>query len=61
MTKAERRSLHKKQERLQVQDGVPSSPELKEGVPVIRLSDTGELAEYITFRGILYKKVYTIA
>jgi hypothetical protein len=60
MTRTERRSAHKKQERLQVEIGNPTVEELKEGVPVIRLSTTGELAEYINFKGILYKKVYTI-
>ena len=59
MTRAERRSTHKKQEKLQVESGVPSVSELIEGVPVIRLSATGELAEYINFKGVLYKSVFT--
>ena len=59
MTRSERRNYHKKQERLQVEPGVPTPQELTEGVPVIRLGADGELAEYINFKGILYKKVYT--
>ena len=59
MGKSERRSLHKKQERLQIESGTPTIEELTEGVPVIRLSTTGELVEYINFKGILYKNVFT--
>ena len=59
MTRSERRNAHKKQERLQVQSGVPTVGELTEGVPVIRLGTDGELAEYINFKGVLYKNVFT--
>ena len=59
MTRAERRNANKKQEKLQIESGTPTVEELTEGVPVIRLSTTGELVEYINFKGILYKKVYT--
>ena len=59
MTRTERRSAHKKQERLQVETGSPAVEELQEGIPVIRLSATGELAEYINFKGVLYKKAFT--
>ena len=59
MTRTERRNSHKKQERLQVESGAPSVKELQEGVPVIRISATGELAEYINFQGVLYKNVFT--
>ena len=59
MTRTERRSAHKKQERLQVVSGVPSAQELTEGVPVLRIGTDGELAEYVNFKGILYKSVFT--
>ena len=59
MTRVERRNANKKQEKLQIESGTPTVEELKEGVPVIRLSTIGELVEYINFKGILYKKVYT--
>jgi len=59
MTREERRNANKKQEKLHIETGTPTAGELKEGVPVIKLSTTGELVEYINFKGILYKKVYT--
>ena len=59
MTRTERRNAHKKQERLQIETGVPAVGELIEGIPVIRFDATGELAEYISFRGVLYKSVFT--
>ena len=59
MTRAERRNANKKQEKLQIKTGTPTVSELKEGVPVIRLGTDGELAEYINFKGILYKNVFT--
>ena len=56
MTREERTSLHKKQERLQVKDGVPTVSELKEGVPVLRSTSEG-VVEYVKFNGVLHKKV----
>ena len=61
MTRTERRNAQKKQEKLIVKTGVPSVEELTEGVPVIRISAAGELAEYLNYKGILYKSVFTIA
>ena len=60
MTRTERRNANKKQEKLQIESGSPTVEELKEGVPVIRLGKDGELAEYINFKGVLYKRVYII-
>ena len=59
MTRTERRNVHKKQERLQIESGTPTAEELIEGVPVIRFTTLDGLVEYINFKGILYKKVYT--
>ena len=56
MNRQERISLHKKQERMQVKKGVPSSSDLKEGVPVLRTTTDG-VVEYVKHNGILYKKV----
>ena len=56
MTRQERIALHKKQERLQVGDGVPLAAELKEGVPVLRNTSEG-VVEYIRHNGVLHKKV----
>ena len=56
MTREERTSLHKKQERLQVKDGVPTVSELKEGVPVLRSTSEG-IVEYVRYNSVLYKKI----
>ena len=56
MTRQERISLHKKQERLQVKDGIPTVADLKEGVPVLRSTVEG-VVEYVRHNGVLYKKV----
>ena len=56
MTRQERISLHKKQERLQVQSGVPQLSDLKEGVPVLRSTNAG-IVEYVKFNNVLHKKV----
>jgi len=61
MTRQERNALHKKQERLQVQTGVPFPDELKEGVPELRsVSGTG-VVEYVKYNGVLHKKVLDVA
>ena len=59
MTRVERRNANKKQEKLQVESGTPTVEQLKEGVPVISLSTSGELVEYINFKGVLYKRAFT--
>ena len=56
MTRQERISLHKKQERLQVKRGTPSVTDLKEGVPVLRSTSEG-VVEYVKHNGVLHKKV----
>ena len=56
MTRQERISLHKKQERLQVKVGAPSVSDLKEGVPVLRSTNEG-IVEYVRHNGELFKKV----
>jgi len=56
MTRQERVSLHKKQERLQVKSGVPATAEVKEGVPVLRATSEG-IVEYVKYNGVLHKKV----
>ena len=62
MTKTERRNAHKKQERLQVGEvgkGTPLAGELTDGVPVIRFTILEGLVQYISFKGVLYKSVFT--
>tara|TARA_R100000781_G_scaffold105578_1_gene69407 strand:- start:355 stop:543 length:189 start_codon:yes stop_codon:yes gene_type:complete len=56
MTRQDRVSLHKKQERASIKDGVPTLNELIEDVPVYRMVN-GLLTEYVKHRSILYKKV----
>ena len=56
MTRQERIALHKKQERLQVQNGTPTAADLKEGVPVLRSTAEG-VVEYVKNKGVLFKKV----
>ena len=56
MTRQERIALHKKQERLQVKSGTPSSADLKEGVPVLRSTSEG-VVEYVKHSGVLFKKI----
>tara|TARA_R100000808_G_scaffold6268_1_gene18750 strand:+ start:2371 stop:2559 length:189 start_codon:yes stop_codon:yes gene_type:complete len=56
MTRQERIALHKKQERLQIKNGVPFVVDLKEGVPVLRATAEG-IVEYVRHNGKLYKKV----
>ena len=61
MTRSERRNANKKQEKLQIESGTPTIEKLQEGVPVISLSTTGELVEYLNFKGVLYKRAFTRA
>ena len=56
MTRQDRVSIHKKQEVLQIKEGVPTVTELSEGVPTLRSTDEG-VVEYVRYRGVLYKKV----
>ena len=57
MTRQERVDSHKKQERLQVKDGIPHSSDLKEGVPELRRTPEGIVVEYVRNKGVLHKKV----
>ena len=54
MTRAERVSLHKKQERRNIGIGVPVASDLQEGVSTIR-STTDGIIEYINYGGLLYE------
>ena len=56
MTRQERIALHKKQERLQVKSGTPSTADLKEGVPELRATTDG-IVEYVKHNYVLFKKV----
>ena len=56
MTRQERISLHKKQERMQVKTGVPKVSELKEAIPELRVTPEG-IVEYVKHNNRLFKKV----
>ena len=56
MTRQERISLHKKQERLQVKSGTPAPSELKDGVPQLRKTAEG-VVEYVKSGSSVFKKV----
>ena len=56
MTRQERIALHKKQERLQVKKGTPSSAELTDGIPELRKTSEG-VVEYVKSDGKVFKKV----
>ena len=58
MTRQERNSIHKKQERLQVKKGTPFLGDLKEGIPELRATNEG-LVEYIRYNNRLYKNIKT--
>lgn len=48
-----RKHQHTKQERIGVLDGVPSSDEVREGVPVLRDTNEG-LVEYVKHKGVIH-------
>jgi hypothetical protein len=56
LTRQDRVSIHKKQERSQISEGAPLPDELSEGVPTFRSTSEG-VVEYVLYKGILYKKV----
>ena len=58
MTRTERRASHKKQSRLRIANGEPSVEEIVEGIPQLRYTTEG-IVEYVNFRGVLYKNVFT--
>ena len=60
MTRQDRVSIHKKQERSQISEGAPLPDELSEGVPTFRSTSEG-VVEYVLYKGTLYKKVLDTA
>jgi hypothetical protein len=58
MTRQERISIHKKQERLQVKKGTPFVTDLREGIPELRATTEG-LVEYVRYNNQLYKNIMT--
>lgn len=56
LTRQERISLHTKQARSSIRDGVPSPADIPEGTSVVR-NVNGILKEYTKHNGVLYAKV----
>ena len=58
MTREVRNALHKKQDRMQIQRGIPNIAELSEAVPVLRSVPGIGIVGYIRYNGQLYSSVY---
>lgn len=56
-----RNASHQKQNRTQIQKGIPSISDLSEGVPVLRSVDSLGIVEYIRYNGQLYSSAYTVS
>ena len=56
MTRQERITIHKKQERITIKRGTPNVNDLREGIPVLRETSQG-VVEYVKKNNVLYKKV----
>ena len=56
MTREERNTLHKKQERLHVIKGYPRTKAMTNGVPEVRKTTEG-VVEYVKHNNVLYKKI----
>ena len=59
MSRQGRNSEHRKQNRMQIQRGVPSIGELQEGVPVLRLVGGIGVVQYIKCNGELYSSAFS--
>ena len=55
LTREQRLTLHKTQQRTQVKDGAPSANELSEGVSTLRKTSEG-IVEYVKYKNVIYKK-----
>ena len=57
MNREERVAVHKKQEKLQIDSGIPLIADLREGVPAIRSTDEG-VVQYVRYNNVLYKSIF---
>jgi hypothetical protein len=60
MSREIRNTTHQKQNRMQIQRGVPNIAELSEAVPVLRSVPGIGIVEYIRYNGQLYSSAYSI-
>jgi len=61
MSREIRNATHQKQNRMQIQRGVPNVAELSEAVPVLRSVPGIGIVEYIRYSGQLYSSAYSTA
>ena len=61
MSREIRNATHQKQNRMQIQRGVPNVAELSEAVPVLRSVPGIGIVEYIRYNGQLYSSAYSTA
>ena len=55
-----RNIVHLKQNRMQINEGVPDIHEMMEAVPVLRSVSGVGIVEYVRFNGQLYRKVFDL-
>ena len=60
MSREIRNTTHQKQNRMQIQRGIPNIAELSEAVPVLRSVPGIGIVEYIRYNGQLYSSAYSI-
>ena len=58
LTRQDRVSMHKKQERTLIKNGVPAPGELRNGIPEVRYVASLGVVEYIKFNDVLYRNIY---
>ena len=61
MIREVRNAVHQKQNRMQIQKGIPDVAELSEVVPVLRSVPGIGIVEYIRYNGQLYSSAYSTA
>ena len=59
MSREIRNTTHQKQNRMQIQRGIPNIAELSEAVPVLRSVPGIGIVEYIRYNGQLYSSAYS--
>ena len=59
MSRIIRNTIHQKQNRMQIQRGIPNVAELSEAVPVLRAVSGIGIVEYIRYNGQLYSNAYS--
>ena len=59
MRREDRIALHKKQQKIQVKKGAPRLAEMTDGVREIRFTESEGLVEYVKYKNVLHKKVFS--